>query len=429
LIAAQPSLAQDAAHWLLDSPSSSVLARRLADAILRPPPTDSQDRFEIPYDTAGTDREVARERIQILRSRLAHAPNDPMAWAELARQHTVTGSTDHALDAMRIAVAAAPSDRYLLRAAARLHHHAGNTDKAHNLLVRAPRTPTDPWLIAAELAFAELADRRPRFVKAGRRMLDSGLAPRHLTELASALGTLQLESGQTRRARQLFRQALVAPNDNSLAQVEWALPQIGLSLDAYLHTVSASWEARALAAASAHESAQAVVEAWGWFFDQPFASEPAVFGSYHAAKARQFDEGAKLAAQGVAANPELFMLRNNLAFCLAKLDRVSEARDQMQRASLRAGTPAERATSYATEGLVAFRSGDLKAGESLYAKAIRTMPDARGKLLALINFAAESSRVDPETGRGLALQARDQAARQPQQHDMRDWLGHLAPDA
>lgn len=428
LVAGQGSVATKAAEWLLASPSSSALARHLAESILHPGLAEGQRQLAVPSDMAGTDRVIARSKIKALRQRLALAPNDPLAWAELARQHALTGSAGHARRAMRVAVGAAPDDRYLLRAAARLYQHGGDPERAHSLIVRAIRTPSDPWLVAAEIALADLAARRPRFVKIGRQLLDTALPPAHLTELASALGTLELDTGGTRRARRLFKKALEDPNDNALAQAEWAAPKIDLDLQAHLDAVSSSWEARALAAASAGDSQQALREAWGWFFDQAFASEPAIFGSYQASKAKNFTEGVKFAEQGVAANPDTFALRNNLAFCLGKLDRLTEARKQLEYLASQPRTLDQQATLYATSGLIALRAGKVAEGTRLYRLAISEVPNPDGKLLALINFAVEALRADRDSGEAIARRARQEASKLPQDRNVSAWLGHLAED-
>jgi tetratricopeptide (TPR) repeat protein len=424
LLARRPERAVDAAAWLMSSGTSSLLSRRLAQRVLQPPVSDDQEHLAVPADMSGTDREIVGRRIQTLRTRLSDAPRDPMTWAELARQHALAGSEAKALEAMRVAIAQAPSDRYLLRAAARLYHHVGDHGSAYALLRRATRTPTDPWLVAAEIASADLAGRSPYFVKVGRAMVESALPPEHLTELASALGTIELEAGERRRARRLFAKALEAPNDNALAQAEWAATRIALEVEPHLQQ-SDSWEARAIAAAAARDSARAVIEAWGWFFDQPFATDPPIFGSYHAAKSLDFAEGARFAEQGLAANPNAFMLRNNLAFCLAKLDRVREAEAHLTMLRSQLHGPEQAATFKATQGLIAFRAGDPDTGSRLYREAIGATNDRDSQLLALINFAVESVRADPTSGAAIARQAQDEVRHGIGNVDARGWLRHL----
>lgn len=425
LIARQPTVAKEAAEWILASESASTLMRQLATMTLNPSVSDAQGLLAVPTDVSGTNRTVAAQRIVTLRRRLTLAPDDPMAWAELSRQHTLTGSRENAKAAMRIAITRAPTDRYLLRATARLYHHVGDPERAHSLLARAPRTPSDPWLIAAEITLANLTERDSRFLRAGRRMLESGMPPIHLSELASALATLELGAGRATHARRLFRKALEDPNDNALAQAEWAASQINLDIGQHLRTVPSSWEARALAAAAAGAAESTVSEAWGWFYDQPFASGPAIFGSYQAAKHSQFQQGARFAEEGLVANPMSFLLQNNLAFCLAKQGDLARAQEQLRSIRTDQLDRDQRAMIEATRGLIAFRAGKPAEGTARYHRAMEALTSPENRLLALINLAIETLRVDPRDGGTLARRSHEEAAKLGAPHDRKAWLRQL----
>jgi tetratricopeptide (TPR) repeat protein len=399
--------------------------RRLAEMVLNPQINDAQDLTVIPPDTSGTDREVAGQRIAALRRRLALAPDDPMAWAELARQHTLTGSLKNAKAAMRVAITRAPTDRYLLRATARLHHHIGDPERAHTLLAQAAPTAGDPWLIAAEITLANLTGRASRFLRTGRRMLESGIPPIHLSELASVLATLELDTGRAAQARRLFGKALEDPNDNALAQAEWAASHINLDLSQHLRTVPSSWEARALAAAAAGEAEVAVKEAWGWFYDQPFATGPAIFGSYEAAKYGQFQQGAHFASRAIVANPTSFLLHNNLAFCLAKQGDLAGAEEQLRSIHTDQLDRDQRATVEATYGLIAFRAGKPVEGAAMYTRAMEAFTSPDNRVLALINLAIETFRVDPHVGEALARKSHEEAGKLGAPRDRKAWLWQL----
>jgi len=119
---------------------------------------------------------------------------------------------------MRVALALAPENRFILRAGARFLVFNEDPSAAHWLLSRSDAARHDPWLTAAEIAVADVAKQPPQLVRAGRNMLESGkFAPRHLAELAGAIGTLELNSGKNRRARKLFEQSLIDLNENALA--------------------------------------------------------------------------------------------------------------------------------------------------------------------------------------------------------------------
>jgi tetratricopeptide (TPR) repeat protein len=306
-------------------------------------------------------------------------------------------------------------------------HHTGDFEQAHALLARAPRTPTDPWLIAGEITFAGIAGRPARFLRVGRRMLeDAGIPPVHLSELASVLATIELDAGHAVHARRLFRKALRDPNDNALAQAEWAAGIIKLNVEPQLFSVPSSWEARALAAAAAGEAEPTLNEAWGWFYDQPFASGPAIFGSYQASKHGHFEEGAKFAKAGATANPGSFQLRNNLAFCLAKLGQTARAQQELSRIHDSHLDRDDHGTIEATRGLIAFRSGDSRTGREHYRRALSLLTSRESRVLALINLAVETFRVDPLLGEPLARQSHEEAAKLgASAAGHAAWLGHL----
>ena len=108
-------------------------------------------------------------------------------------------------EAVRAAVALAPDDRFVLRSASCFFVNAKEADRAHRLLANAEVTAADPWLMAAELATAQAADVRPRYLKRAKQLLESGdFRERDVSELASEVGTFELRSGADRRARRLF---------------------------------------------------------------------------------------------------------------------------------------------------------------------------------------------------------------------------------
>jgi hypothetical protein len=326
---------------------------------------------------------------------------------------------------MQVAVALAPADRYILRSAARFAVHRHEVDRAHSLVARAGSTPTDPWLMATEIALSHVADRPSRLVRRGQQALESGrYAPFDTSELASALGTLEATSGNDRGARKLFRQALTAPNDNSIAQAEWARANVsGVSFDESLLERPTSWEARALVAGRAGNWINAVHEAWQWHFDQPFASRPAEFGSYHASAGQDFKSGVELARAGLVANPSEFLLRNNLAFCLASMDEVKAATAEFAEIDESKLAREQRSTYLATKGLIAFRSGDPDTGRRLYQQSIASWKHRENRLLATIMLVREELLAQAPEAPSLAEQVFTQM--RGEDSDLQVWLGQL----
>ncbi len=104
------------------------------------------------------------------------------------------------------------------------------------------------------------------------------------------------------------------------------------------------------------------------------------------------------ARRGLIANPGDYLLLNNLAVALAMTERVAEAVvvfTQIDRSEAEAESPA---TYLATQGLLAFRSGNPQQGREHYQAAVaaaRKRKNARAVVWALLHHAQEEFRYDP----------------------------------
>jgi tetratricopeptide (TPR) repeat protein len=365
----------------------SPLARELAQELLSP---SARDRAEL--------------RIGDLRRRLAHNPRNALRWTDLARHYTVTGKALKAERAIRIALELAPENRHVLRCAARLFVHQGKLDRAQALLAGAARTRHDPWLIASEIATAMAAGQPPTTVRRARALLDSSdFSNFDLTEMASALATLEMDAGDARLSRKLFRRSLEEPTENSVAQAAWAARRVQLEVDEEALSTPSSWEARAIAAQRAGKWKGAVAEASRWWEDQPFASGPAVFGSYEASKGGDFEKGFRFAQDGLVANAGEFILHNNAAFCLLSLNRIDEAEYHLGKIDEGELSSQERVVLTATRGLFYYRTGRPVEGRAAYLTAIERAKDVHVRTLARIILAREELRLgQPEAERMFA---------------------------
>lgn len=409
--------ARDAAKFVLKQEKTSSLARIVAERVVREG-GDEQLRLEATPSV--------REQVHELRTKLGNDPRNALGWTELARYYTIAGLRPQANHAMKIALGLAPNHRYVLRAAARLAVHHGKFDEALFVISGAQRTPSDPWLVASELAIAGPAEARPRLTKHARSMLGGGqFSPTSTTELASALGTMEFRAGSNRKARRLIESSLEAPNDNAIAQGQWISRELQtIEVDAALLDESA--EARALRHGAALEWEAALEAAWDWHRDQPFASGPGELGSYHASLGGAYAEGAKIAEEALRANPREFLLSNNLAFCLLNLGEIQRATEVLD--SIDVGSLAEHqlSTFYATSGLLRFRSGDPVEGRTLYLRSISLTRDSHHRAIAQIMLAAEELRLKSPTAEKLIREAL-LASEEVEGEDIRFWLRRLTP--
>jgi Flp pilus assembly protein TadD len=327
--------------------------------------------------------------IKALRRRVADFPRTAVAWADLAFYLTLAGSFENADRAIRTALHLAPNNRFILRAASRFYIHQERLDEAHHLLTRADATPHDPWLVAAEIATARSASATSRLIKRGRSMLeDHNFSPRHTSELASALGTLEGDSPTARRpaVRRLIAKSLIDPTENSVAQAQWHATNTGFARsfnnDPATRTALRGdhvFEASAWQSYIEGDFGAALQHAQRWFEDQPFSARPAFLASQIASLLCLDPKTAVLIAkQALVPNPDEFMLWNNLAYAHAVLGEINEARDAISHVEVVALDPLSKLYVTATNGAIAFRSGDSENGRKLYMQAMQEFAEAGG---------------------------------------------------
>ncbi len=118
-----------------------------------------------------------------------------------------------------------------------------------------------------------------------------------------------------------------------------------------------------------------------------------MLGSYVAAHCLQsYAESASLAQLGLSANPGDFTLLNNLAFALAHLGRVADARRHFERIHAPSLPPQSHVVWLATNGLLHYREGNPNRGRELYLASIAEaskLNDRKRRALALLFLAIE----------------------------------------
>lgn len=317
-------------------------------------------------------------QVREIRAQLQRYPRNPILWCNLARLYTSLGVQDKASRSMRAALSMAPSNRLILRAGSRLYLHQGDKDRAHRLLSDSASLKADPWILAAEIATAAAKHQTSKHIKYAKKILEDGrYSPFHTSELASALGTLELISGNVKVGRKLVRSSLENPTENSIAQAAWIARNVGVSpVDWGLKT--ASYEANFWLAWRRADWSTAISETLTWQNDEPFSSRPAIHVSYLASVVTEdFSLAIDSARQGLISNQNDVTLFNNLAFSLVQVGQVAEAKRLIVRAKQLDASPSERIFVAATEGMIAFRSQQSGTGRSLYQEAI-SLAKAKG---------------------------------------------------
>lgn len=335
--------------------------------------TRSQNKLSVSEAGEATshDRQNLRQEIRTIRKRLTLDPRDAIEWVELARAYTIAGENRKAERAVAIAMRLAPHNRFVLRSAARFLIHVGEIDRAREVLAKSERLKFDPWLLAAEIAISDAMGKTSRNIKTARQHLSSDTAPSDLTELASAVGTLESQGGNARIARKLMRQAFVGANENSIAQINWVQRKhLGEEIDTSAANPPLLHEANAWQNYYKADFEVAKEESLLWLQDQPFASAPALLSSYLLSDVLgEFETAEEVLEAAVRANPDEAMLLNNLAFSQLNQGKIDPAASAL--ASIKPEDLSQNRLIEATFGMLEFRRGNPVFGRQLYHKCIR----------------------------------------------------------
>jgi tetratricopeptide (TPR) repeat protein len=345
------------------------------------------------------------------RRRLADYPSDAVLWMDLAFMYAVRGLPKKAERAVRIALNLAPANRFILRSAARFFIHVDRPDIALDVIRKSPNYRLDPWLSAAEIAVALAAKRTPWSTRDAYSLLSGGrFAPRHLTELSSAMGTLEFNSGDSKKAKKLFRRSLIEPNDNSLAQARWIWQQIwgspmDLTVDEF--KIDRPFEAVTIEAMGLSDWNRAMDSSLQWLADQPFSDDAARFATYLACTIfEKFPLSETIANFGLVTHPGDPGFQITLAFCYASTGRRHEAFDLLSKIRNPGAEDWIEAAIQANYGLLGFRNGDVAVGRKHYEAAVAIadrLEDKRTKVAALVYWANEEIALsDSNAGRILA---------------------------
>lgn len=402
LVLQRPEHATDAARFLLSNAAPSA-ARAIAEKILDSLNGNVETNITISDVTLPNEIQIF-DRIRTARNRLRQQPRNAVLWVELALGYALVGVDEKAERAMDTAVHLGPTNRFVLRTAARLYIHVGQMSKAHHILRAAESTKYDPWLLSAEIAVASAANRNSKFIRRGEQMLDDdSIAPFHKNELSSAMATIELSHGKAKKARNLFRRALIDPTENSVAQAGWAMRQrhidnLDLDLERARNATPRSFEAGAWRHFAKREWRRALKLSLNWLRDQPFSKRPVLFASYIAASVLEdYRDCERIVEVGLRANPEEPILLNNLAFALASSDQIYRANEAFSKIKLsKVRDESEMIAITATQGLLLFRNGLPDAGRLYYKRAIdqatrRGFKDSR--TVAAIYLAREEARL------------------------------------
>lgn len=386
-LGATDDVVHQAAQFIIDAPGVASELKRLAMGRLPHVADSPPHEFERKHTF-----EISR-----LKRKLVDQPRNALAHVELARAYVSVGLIDKANQHIRAAIQLAPSSRFVLRSAARFDVHRGKTERSIKALESA--ASHDPWVAASLISLADLEGKPVRKIKSIRELLENTSNPAEQSELAAALGTLELKDAGLRKARKYFQISARDPNENVIAQLFWLSKRYGVNFDARLLDRSETFEARAHSSASASNWRPALDACARWLDNEPFAIRPAFEGGFIASEmVGDFAAAIDFAHRGLISNPKSVGLMNNLAFSLIMNGDNVSAKDWLVRARnlVSSDGEAQKTVLQATEGLLLYREGNPTEGANHYIATIlkaREIKNEKLFQLAYIHFCYEELRI------------------------------------
>ena len=397
---------KDAASFIVDAGNECMPAlREVAERILSghtPPPISEW--------TKQPDIIYYRQQIVQLKSRVRTTPRDAISWVEMARIYTLLGQLDSARRCVEVAISLAPNNRFTLRVAARFYVHLNQTEKGVFLLRRARVTPHDPWLLAAEISLSSIIDKPSKFRKRSFDVIESNQwAPWHTSELNGSLATFLAYDGNVKKARKLFKHSIRDPNENTLAQAQWAaIRNYGNPVPPNLLNDSKAYEALAMYFQEEQKWQEAIESYNKWSIMEPTSSRPLLNGAFTALVALEDGKQAinflKKAEVLVSNDPTVF---NNMAIAYAYCGKLDDAQRELIHAEniyKRTHNSLELSLSMltATKGLLAYRNGRIEEARNLYLEAVGIADNnIKQKTLILWHMLREEAKVNPSEVRDV----------------------------
>lgn len=366
---------------------------------------NKKEEIDFPFEIKNIQTFAFRENLEVLfqrinwyKHRLIQNPNNPIAWVELSRLYSINGQEIQAERAMKNALFLAPENRFVLRNMARFFVHIGDIDFAHDNIKKSIITQHDPWVMATEIALADLRGRGSIFAKKGIQLIDSNsFHPFNITELSSSIGTLELSSSSLKKSKRLFEKSLINPNDNSLAQAEWASQEESriMNIDPSKFNVNNSFEALARDAKENKNWDKAIEFSNNWFLDLPFSKGAILFGSDIAtSKLKDNTKAVEIAKLGLVSHPNDHQLLNNIVYSLCLDNKIDEAEKHFERIRISQldDSDINKVCITATKGLLHFRKGQSELGRKYYLEAMQLAKDLNNPYLsslAFVNYSRE----------------------------------------
>jgi len=398
-------LIKEVVDFIDKNPNATIFQKHFSKSILYK--TENKET-ENPFNDTGSlvqlfkDNDI-HEKIRLYKAKIIYYPYNPILYVDLAWYYFLIGQIKQSNIYIDRALILNSNNRFVLRSASKFYQHTDDLEKARDILRRSPLNKIDPWVMASEISLSDITEKNSDNVRRGRHLIESNnFTPFDLTELNSALGTLELRSGSRLKSKKLFKNSLINPNSNTVAQAEWISNEFNLfNINPDLYMVKNNFEAKVYDAFYNEDWDKSFNNALLWYLDIPYSEDAIIFGSYIAMTfINRMDESEKLLEFGHNINPNSAAIINNLSFCKVKMNKLEEAKQtlkKLEKINIHKLKSNEIICLIATQGLISIKSGNIQDGIKLYELAINKAKNDKNtylEILAKINLALELDKTN-----------------------------------
>lgn len=371
------------AAQIINSREVTKTSKFVAQQVIRP------DRVLLGPSYDVKNREHIYRAIAENRLRLREEARNGLLHAEQARLYAIIDEAHAAEQSFIRALATTPDNRHILRSFARFMVHVDEPAVALRKLRKSAAIASDPWVQAAEIALSEFHGVGSLVAKSASRMLDAFQFRReHTSELATALATLERQTGHRKRAHKRLKESLLHPSENALAQATWLMREAPSDLpdelsEVLLSVFGGSAEARTYALLKQKHWDEAVDSFAKWQDEESFSQHIAIEGSYYAISfAKNYDAAIAMCRNGLVANSTSHSLLNNLCYAERRRGFIDDAVKTMARLKSVHSSWKRSPVYLATDGMLNFAVGNHDSGRAMYLEALGAARDQNDETLS-----------------------------------------------
>jgi tetratricopeptide (TPR) repeat protein len=387
-----------AAKLLQEMQCTPILLKKLADQLVQESSKSNTARDE-PEVNLTSLQQATRDSIQKLKVKLHNSPRNGLLALEISRLQFQIGQHSSAVHYAERAIKTFPNHRYIIRSFACLlssidewctdEWGADGKDRALFYIRKSDSFRWDPWVQSAEVAVSNAMKKVTKLPKSRLqqlRQLKHG--NRSLTELTAGLATIETQSGNRKAAKHFLELSMVAPNENSLAQLRWLQQKKNLAPLVQPNTfVGNAFEADVYESIKLENPENAVSHAESWQIDQPYLSQPALVGSSLCLSVlNEPIRAIRSLDRALLAQPNHLSLHNNRFVALLMDGQINEAIKVFEERLRVKRVGQDEPFSFAAMGLLAFATGHYKEGRKCYGEAMQSATKLKNPELVVTAF-------------------------------------------